>query len=69
MAAQKNINLRVLSEIEIPIPPLDEQKHIVTHLDALSERIAILESSTQEKLNDLKNLKASLLDAAFKGQL
>jgi len=69
MAAQKNINLRVLSELEIPIPPLDEQKHIVTHLDALSERIAILESSTQEKLNDLKNLKASLLDAAFKGQL
>jgi len=69
MAAQKNINLRVLSDIEIPLPSLDEQKRIVAHLDVLSERTRKLEASTQEKINDLTALKASLLDAAFKGEL
>ncbi len=69
MAAQKNINLRVLSEIEIPLPDINDQIRIVTHLDALSERTSALEAATEEKLNDLTTLKASLLDAAFKGQL
>jgi type I restriction enzyme S subunit len=69
MAAQKNINLRVLSDIEIPLPNLKEQKSIVAHLDALSEHTRALEAATQEKLNHLTALKASLLDAAFKGQL
>ena len=68
-AAQKNINLRILSEIEIPLPSLEEQNRIVTHLDALSERTRALEAATEEKLNELTALKASLLDAAFKGQL
>ena len=69
MAAQKNINLRVLSEITIPLPSLGEQKRIVIHLNSLFERTRTLEAATQEKLNDLAILKSSLLDAAFKGQL
>jgi len=69
MAAQKNINLRILSGIEIPLPPLEEQQRIVTHLDALAERTRTLETTTKEKLDDLTALKASLLDAAFRGQL
>jgi len=52
-----------------PVPPIVEQKRIVDHLDALSERTHALEASTQEKTNDLTALKASLLDAAFKGRL
>ncbi len=69
MAAQKNINLRVLSSIEIPLPPIDEQNRITTYLNALAERTSVLEDATEEKLNHLTALKASLLDAAFKGQL
>ncbi|RLA05464.1 MAG: hypothetical protein DRQ47_01140 [Gammaproteobacteria bacterium] len=53
----------------IPLPSINEQKRIITHLDALSERTRTLETATQEKLNGLIALKASLLDAAFKGQL
>jgi type I restriction enzyme S subunit len=52
-----------------PIPSIEEQKQIVTYLDALSESIRALEAATKEKLNDFTTLKASLLDAAFKGQL
>lgn len=52
-----------------PIPDISEQHKIVTHLDSLSERTRALEAATGEKLNDLTALKASLLDAAFRGQL
>lgn len=68
-AAQKNINLRVLSEIEIPIPPIQEQQRIVKLLNSLSQRTGALEDAIEEKLNHLSALKASLLDAAFRGQL
>jgi len=33
-AAQKNITVETLREIEIPLPPMDEQKRIVTELNA-----------------------------------
>jgi type I restriction enzyme S subunit len=68
-AAQPNLSTKQIKEIKIPIPPLEAQKAIVSHLDSLTERIRTLESATQEKLSDLTALKASLLDAAFKGQL
>jgi type I restriction enzyme S subunit len=68
-AAQKNINLKVLSGIQIPLPPLPEQAKIVSQLDALSERTQALAATTTRQLNQLTALKASLLDAAFRGQL
>jgi len=43
--------------------------HGMAHLDALFERTHTLEVITQEKIHDLATLKASLLDAAFKGEL
>lgn len=52
-----------------PIPNISAQGRIVEHLDALAERTRTLEAATQEKLADLSALKASLLDAAFRGQL
>jgi len=63
------ISFKVVKNIPVAIPPKDEQKKIVTHLDALSERTHTLEVTTQEKINDLTALKASLLDSAFKGEL
>jgi len=68
-SAQPKLNQKKLNSIVFPVPSLDEQKRIVAHLDALSERIRILDVATQEKINDLTTLKASLLDAAFKGEL
>lgn len=68
-ATRQALTKAMLQNLEIPLPSLNEQKHIVAHLDALSERTRILEVSTKEKLSDLTALKASLLDAAFRGQL
>jgi type I restriction enzyme S subunit len=63
------INNKHIERMEIPLAPISEQGRTVSHLDALSELTSVLEAATQEKLNDLTTLKASLLDAAFKGQL
>jgi len=68
-AAIPGIGRKDVLEQVIPTPPLDEQTHMVSHLEALSEQIHTLEVTTQEKINDLTALKASLLDAAFKGAL
>jgi len=63
------INNKHIDQMQIPLAPIEEQRHIVAHLDALAERTRTLEAATQEKLDDLTALKASLLDVAFRGQL
>jgi len=68
-AAITRTNLKKLKAVKVPLPPMEEQERIVVHLEALSERTRTLEAATQEKLDDLTALKASLLDAAFRGQL
>ncbi len=68
-AGMPKINRKHLFEYEFSIPSLEEQRQITDSLDALSERTRTLEASTQEKINDLTALKASLLDAAFKGNI
>ena len=38
--AQNNINMSILKEIEVPLPPLDEQRKIAAVLDKISDLIA-----------------------------
>jgi type I restriction enzyme, S subunit len=65
----KGIKSSVLKKFRIPLPPMEEQRRIVEHLDGLSERIQTLEKTTRNRLEHLAALKASLLDAAFRGKL
>lgn len=63
------INNKHIERMEIPPAPLERQKQVVTHLDALADRTRTLEAETQERLDQLATLKSSLLDTAFRGQL
>ena len=63
------IYYKKLKDIELNIPPLAEQSKIVAQLDAISERTQALTAATSAQLEQLQSLKASLLDAAFRGQL
>jgi type I restriction enzyme S subunit len=68
-AAQKNINLEILSEIDVPIPPIKIQNIIAKWFTSLEENQFKILSTQQSKLVYLKALKSSLLDRAFKGEL
>jgi type I restriction enzyme S subunit len=64
------INKSKWSALAIVLPPkLDEQKQIVTQLDALSAETQRLAGLYQQKLGALAALKKSLLHKAFGGEL
>jgi len=57
------------SEAYLPLPPLKNQQKTVQYLDQLSQKTQALKKAQQEKMQSLKDLKASLLDRAFRGEL
>jgi len=68
-AIVKNISGDLVKRTVLPIPPLKEQQAIVQKLDALSAETKQLESIYQQKINDLDELKKSILQKAFAGEL
>ena len=61
--------IKSINEIIIPTPSLTEQKTIVKKLDQLSEQTKKLEKVYKQKLADLEELKKSVLNKAFTGEL
>lgn len=59
----------MLDDISLSFPPVKIQNEIVSQLDSLSDKIKKLESIYQQKLNDLEELKKSILQKAFNGEL
>jgi type I restriction enzyme, S subunit len=68
-AAQGVINTKSVAELIIPYPPLQEQQTIVQKLDALSAETSKLKAIYQQKIEDLEELKKSVLQKAFNGEL
>jgi len=66
---QPTISLSSIKEILVPTPTLAQQKSIVKKLDALSTETKKLEKIYEQKLADLDELKKSILQKAFKGEL
>ncbi len=65
-ATQKFVGLGYLRQFEIPLPPLPEQKRIVSKLDALFERIDKSIALLEENIKQTEHLMASALDEVFK---
>ena len=66
----KSLNQGSLSTLIIPYPKtLKEQQTIVRQLDALRAETQKLEAVYQKKLDDLEELKKSVLQKAFAGEL
>ena len=65
----KSLNQMTLSSLATPFPPLPKQRAIVGKLDALSTETKKLEAIYQQKIADLDELKKSVLQKAFNGQL
>ena len=67
--AQPKFNQASLNNIEIPLPPLPEQKRIVEELDTLSEKVRQLQEIYSKQIANCADLKQSLLQKAFEGEL
>lgn len=68
-ATIKNVSLKTMREFIVPLPSLKEQQTIVQKLDAISLETKRLEAIYQQKINDLEELKKSVLQKAFSGEL
>jgi type I restriction enzyme S subunit len=66
---QANINGTKLKEYPIRLPSLKDQKTIVKKLNQLSEQTKKLESIYKKKLENIEELKKSILHKAFSGEL
>jgi len=67
--AQKNINLAILRDLTVALPPIDEQNEIVRRVEALfhlAERIEARLQAAQARANQLTQ---SILAKAFRGEL
>lgn len=66
---QENLNLSIIKAIQVPLPDIQQQRKIVLSLDALNHQINQVKSEFTSKIELLNQLKASILDSAFKGEL
>ena len=64
-AAQQNVGTSDISKIEIPVPPLDEQKRIVELLDAATARVTELTACYEKARTHANNLFTSALRDAL----
>jgi len=62
-------NMNTVLDFKLVVPPFKTQRTIVQKLDALNAETKKLESIYQQKINDLEELKKSVLQKAFAGEL
>ena len=68
-AAMPAISFGMIKEIPFPIISITEQQTIVAILDELSIETKKLEAIYKQKITALEELKKSILNQAFSGQL
>ena len=67
--AQPKWNGQMIKAIEIALPPIIEQRHIVAYLDSLQARVDALKTLQAETQAELDALLPAMLDKVFKGEL
>lgn len=67
--AQKNINLKILRDLEINLPPISLQTQIVKKVRSTFELSNLLEEKYNEVVNQVVNLEHNILIKAFSGGL
>ena len=67
--AQRNLDMGAFRSIQIPLPPLDEQKRVVAILGALQQELAALRGRLDKRRSLALSFRDRALAAAFAGDL
>src|SRR5690606_38025985 len=67
--SQSNINAKKLAELEISLPPLQEQQEIVRRVECLFAKADTIEARYLTLKAKIDSLPQSILHKAFKGEL
>lgn len=67
--AQKNINLKMLSDLELNIPSIDEQNKIIFLLEYLFGKEEKAKEAAESVLDQIDTMKKAVLARAFRGEL
>lgn len=68
-AAQPNLNIEIISNIEIQVPSIPEQQEIARILDCILEKETKAKEAAEAVLEQIDLLKKSILARAFRGEL
>jgi type I restriction enzyme S subunit len=63
------LNLSNIRSLTLPLPPLEEQRRIVAHLDALQAKLDAVRAAQAATAAELDALLPSVLNQAFAGNL
>ena len=66
---QPNLSIKDLKALKVPTPSLDEQDKMVSALKCIQKKTLNIEGIYQQQLNSLAELKQSILQKAFTGEL
>ena len=68
-SAQLTVPLRAIRKLRFPLPPLDEQRRIVAHLNQVQAQVDAVRQLQAETAAELDALLPAVLDRAFRGEL
>ena len=61
----KHLSSRTIQQLPLPLPPLEEQKRIVGHIESIFSRLDAVESMLTSLLDKLELLRSTILADAF----
>ncbi len=65
----KNLNLKIVNNVPIALPPLEEQHRIVQEIESRLSVCDAMEATLQTSLAQAEVLRQSILKRAFEGRL
>ena len=66
---QPNLNLTLVQQIAVPLPPLGEQQEILRQLEEKLSAIVVVETEVDKGITRVHLLRQSILKRAFEGKL
>jgi type I restriction enzyme, S subunit len=66
-STQPGVNASILSKMNVPLPPLKEQKRLIDETKKFLSNFETLEKSINKQMSLSENLRVSILDSAFNG--